>query len=84
MVSVTTISLVDSEWPAGQFVTVFAQLVIVWIVVWYTVNVVETPESVEVVFNPRRWWKCCAWLRLCAEPKAAKKATESVVNCILK
>jgi hypothetical protein len=31
MVSVTTITFVASEWPAGQFVMVAAQLVIVWV-----------------------------------------------------
>jgi hypothetical protein len=45
---VTTITFVASGWPAGQFVIVAAQLVIVWVtsaktvkVVWATASAVE-------------------------------------------
>lgn len=51
MVSVTTISLVDSEARAGQSVMLAAQLVIVRIEVVKIVRVVETPESVDEEFN---------------------------------
>ena len=40
IVSVTTITFVASGWPAGQFVIVAAQLVIVWVTSAKTVNVV--------------------------------------------
>lgn len=45
---VTTIRLVDSEARAGQLVMLAAQLVIVWIWVVRTVNVVCGPEAAVV------------------------------------
>jgi hypothetical protein len=57
MVSVTTCPA-DSEFLAGQFVTVAAQLVIVLVMKWEMVKVVWTPESVDDALRPRRWWKC--------------------------